>query len=217
MSIRLTDRERFASFLMRVRSRGITDPGLLDAFEATPRRGFVPAAFADSAYCDRTVPIDCGEVIEGLDLQAAVLHALGIEDNHRVLEVGMGSGFTAAVMAHLALRVTTAERYRTLCEQAKARFEALRIPNISVRHADARNGLNGEGPFDRIVVWAAFDSMPRAFVDQLATNGVMVCAIGPEEGEQVLTRLSKIGSRFEREDLMNVRFQPLASALAAAL
>lgn len=217
MSIRLTDRERFASFLMRVRSRGITDARLLDAFEATPRRGFVPAAFADSAYSDRTVPIDCGEVIEGLDLQATVLHALAIEDNHRVLEVGTGSGFTAAVMAHLSLRVTTAERYRSLCEQAKPRFEALRIPNITVRHADGKNGLNGEGPFDRIVVWAAFDGMPRAFVDQLATNGVMVCAIGPEDGEQVLVRLSKIGSRFEREDLKTVRFQPLGTALAASL
>ncbi len=217
MSIRLTDRERFASFLMRVRSRGITDARLLDAFEATPRRGFVPAAFADSAYSDRTVQIDCGEVIEGLDLQATVLHALAIEDNHRVLEVGTGSGFTAAVMAHLSLRVTTAERYRSLCEQAKPRFEALRIPNITVRHADGRNGLNGEGPFDRIVVWAAFDGMPRAFVDQLATNGVMVCAIGPEDGEQVLVRLSKIGSRFEREDLKTVRFQPLGTALAASL
>ncbi len=217
MSIRLTDRERFASFLMRVRSRGITDARLLDAFEATPRRGFVPAAFADSAYSDRTVPIDCGEVIEGLDLQATVLHALAIEDNHRVLEVGTGSGFTAAVMAHLSLRVTTAERYRSLCEQAKPRFEALRIPNITVRHADGKNGLNGEGPFDRIVVWAAFDGMPRAFVDQLATNGVMVCAIGPQDGEQVLVRLSKIGSRFEREDLKTVRFQPLGTALAASL
>lgn len=217
MSGRLTDRERFAAFLMRVRARGITDARLLDAFEATPRRGFVPAAFADAAYSDRTVPIDCGEVIEGLDLQANVLHALGIEDNHRVLEVGTGSGYTTAVMAHLALRVCTADRYKGLCEQAKSRFEALRISNVTVRHADARNGINGEGPFDRIVVWAAFDAMPRAFVDLLATNGVMVCAIGPEDGQQVLVRLSKVGSRFEREDLMNVRFQPLGGSLAAAL
>ncbi len=217
MSVRLSDRERFASFLMRVRSRGITDARLLDAFEATPRRGFVPAAFADSAYSDRTVPIDCGEVIEGLDLQATVLHALGLDDGHRVLEVGTGSGFTAAVMAHVAQRVTTADRFHTLCELAKQRFEALRIANVVVRHADAKAGLNGEGPFDRIVVWAAFDAMPRAFVDQLATGGVMVCPIGPEDGEQTLVRLSKVGSRFEREDLMKVRFQPIATALAAAL
>lgn len=217
MSGRLSDRERFAAFLMRVRAKGITDPRLLDAFEATPRRGFVPAAFADAAYSDRTVPIDCGEVIEGLDLQAALLHALGIDENHRVLEVGTGSGYTAAVMARLALRVTTAERFRSLCEQAKARLDALRIANVTVRQADAKSGLNGEGPFDRIIAWAAFDAMPRAFVDQLATNGVMICAIGPEDGAQTLVRLSKVGSRFEREDLMTVRFQPLGTALAAAL
>ncbi|MGB8818675.1 MAG: protein-L-isoaspartate(D-aspartate) O-methyltransferase [Rhizobiaceae bacterium] len=217
MNARLTDRERFAGFLMRMRAKGITDAALLDAFEATPRRGFVPAAFANAAYSDRTVPIECGEVIEGLDLQATVLSALGLDPSHRVLEIGTGSGFTAAVMAHLAARVTTADRYKTLCEQAKTRFEALRIANVIVRHADAKAGLNGEGPFDRIVAWAAFDAMPRAFVDQLATGGVMICPIGPAEGEQVLVRLAKVGSRFERDDLMNVRFQPIAEALAAAL
>jgi protein-L-isoaspartate(D-aspartate) O-methyltransferase len=217
MTGKITDRERFAAFLMRMRSRGFGDANLLDAFEATPRRGFVPAAFADAAYSDRTVPIDCGEVIEGLDLQATVLHALNIDPAHRVLEIGTGSGFTAAVLSHMAQRVTTAERFRSLCEQARQRMEALRITNVTIRHADARNGLNGEGPFDRIVVWAAFDALPRAFVDQLATGGVMICPIGPAEGEQTLARLAKVGSRFERDDLMMVRFQPLGHALAAAL
>ena len=217
MSGKLTDRERFAAFLMRMRAKGITDANLLDAFEATPRRGFVPAAFADAAYSDRTVPIDCGEVIEGLDLQAMVLNALNIDPAHRVLEVGTGSGFTAAVMSHMAQRVSTADRFKNLCEQARSRMEALRITNVNIRHADGRNGLNGEGPFDRIVVWAAFDSLPRAFVDQLATGGVMICPIGPAEGEQTLARLAKVGSRFERDDLMNVRFQPIGTALAAAL
>ena len=217
MTGKMTDRERFAAFLMRMRSKGMADANLLDAFEATPRRGFVPAAYAEAAYSDRTVPIDCGEVIEGLDLQATVLHALNIDPAHRVLEVGTGSGFTAAVMSHMAQRVTTAERFKSLCENARSRMEALRITNVAIRHADASNGLNGEGPFDRIVVWAAFDALPRAFVDQLATGGVMICPIGPAEGEQVLAKLSKVGSRFEREDLMNVRFQPLGNALAAAL
>lgn len=217
MNAKLTDRERFAAFLMRMRAKGITDANLLDAFEATPRRGFVPAAFADAAYSDRTVPIDCGEVIEGLDLQATVINALGIDPAHRVLEVGTGSGFTAAVMSHMAQRVTSADRFKNLCESARSRMEALRITNVMIRHADARNGLNGEGPFDRIVVWAAFDALPRAFVDQLATGGVMVCPIGPAEGEQTLARLAKVGSRFERDDLLNVRFQPLGNALAAAL
>lgn len=217
MNYRLSDRESFAAFLMRMRAKGITDPSLFGAFEATPRRGFVPAAHADLAYSDRTIPIDCGEVIEGIDLQATMIAQLGIEQSHRILEVGTGTGFTAAVMARLALRVTTADRFRRLCEEARARLEALRMTNVTVRHADAKAGLIGEGPFDRIVVWAAFDAMPRAFVDQLATNGVMICAIGPEEGEQTLVRLTKIGSRFERDDIANVRFQPLAGAIAAAL
>lgn len=217
MTGKLNDRERFAAFLMRMRAKGINNASLLDAFEATPRRGFVPAAFADAAYSDRTVPIDCGEVIEGLDLQAAVINALGIDPAHRVLEVGTGSGFTAAVMSHMAQRVSTADRFKSLCEQARSRMEALRITNVTIRQADARNGLNGEGPFDRIVVWAAFDALPRSFVDQLATGGVMICPIGPADGVQTLARLAKVGSRFERDDLMSVRFQPLGSMLAAAL
>ena len=217
MNLRLSDREMFAAFLMRQRAKGVHDARLLGAFETTPRRGFVPAAFAEAAFSERTVPIDCGEVIEGLDLQALMISALGIEDSHRVLEVGTGSGYTAAIMARLALRVTTADRFRSLSEGARARFEALRLGNITVRHADASKGLNGEGPFDRIIVWAAFDAMPRAFVDQLATNGVMVCAVGPEDGEQALVRLTKIGSRFEREELGRVRFQPIMTSVAAAL
>ncbi len=217
MNYRLSDRESFAAFLMRMRAVGINDPNLFSAFEATPRRGFVPAVHADVAYSNRTIPIECGEVIEGIDLQATMIAKLGIDETHRVLEVGTGSGFTAAVMARLALRVTTADRFRRLCESARARLEALRLTNVTIRHADAKSGLNGEGPFDRIVVWAAFDGIPRAFVDQLATNGVMVCAIGPEEGEQALVRLTKIGSRFEREDFAKVRFQPLAGTIAAAL
>ncbi|MGL4488974.1 MAG: methyltransferase domain-containing protein, partial [Rhizobiaceae bacterium] len=176
-----------------------------------------PAIYADVAYCERTIPIECGEVSEGIDLQGTILAKLGVDATHRVLEVGTGSGFTAAVMARLGSRVTTADRFRRLSDQAKARIEALRLTNVTIRHADAKAGLNGEGPFDRIVVWAAFDTMPRAFVDQLATNGVMICAIGPAEGEQVLVRLTKIGSRFERDDIANVRFQPLAESLAATL
>ena len=147
------------------------------------------------------VPIECGEAIEGADLQAAVIAALQLEPGHRVLEIGTGSGFTAAVMARLAARVITVDRYRTLVEQAQQRFEALGITNAFARQADGRNGLPARGR--STVSWSGRRSRAcRApFVDQLSTDGVMIAPIGPAEGVQVLAKLTKVGSRFEREDI----------------
>ncbi|MET0600249.1 MAG: protein-L-isoaspartate(D-aspartate) O-methyltransferase [Mesorhizobium sp.] len=211
------DREGFAAFVMRLRALGMPPKALLAAMEATPRRTFVPTAWQSVAWSDRMVPIECGETLEGADLQAAVIAALQLEPGHRVLEVGTGSGFTAAVMARMAARVVTVDRYRTLTEQARQRFEALGISNAFVRHADGANGLVGDGPFDRIVAWVAFEHLPRAFVDQLSANGVMIAPIGLPEEFQLLAKLTKTGSRFEREDLARVRLQPIVRGLAAVL
>src|ERR671911_226294 len=213
----LDDREGFAAFLLRLRGKGVVPKALIAAFEATPRRGFLSAQFHPIAWSDRMLPIECGEAIEGADLQAAVIAALVIEPGNRVLEIGTGSGYTAAVMARLAGRGVTLDRYKTLTEQARQRFEALGISNALPRQADGSNGLPGEGPFDRIVVWAAFDSLPRAFVDQLSSGGIMIAPIGPEEGEQALARLTKIGSRFEREDIGRVRLQPIGRGVAKVI
>ena len=210
-------REGFASFLLRLRGKGIVAKNLISAFESTPRHAFVPERWQSVAWSEGMIPIECGEAIEGTDLQAEIIASLAIEPGHRVLEVGTGSGFTAAVMARLAARVVTVERYKTLTEQARQRFEALGIVNAFVRQADGSQGLAAEGPFDRIVVWAAFDSLPRNFTDQLSSGGVMVAPIGPDEGEQVLTKLTKIGSRFEREDIGTVRLQPIARSVAAVI
>lgn len=211
------DREGFAAFILRLRGRGIVPKNLIAAFEATPRRQFIPGQFHSIAWTDRMLPIDCGEAMEGADIQAAIISALNIEPGNRVLEVGTGTGYTAAVMARLAGRVITVDRFKTLTEQARQRFDALGINNALPRQADGSNGLPGEGPFDRIVVWAAFEAYPRAFVDQLSSGGTMIAPIGPEEGEQVLVKLTKVGSRFEREDLGTVRLQPLARGTAAVL
>lgn len=210
-------REAFASFLLRLRGKGIVAKTLISAFEATPRYAFVPDRWQAVAWTDGMIPIECGEAIEGPDIQAQIIGSLAIEPGHRVLEVGTGSGFTAAVLARLAAKVVTVERYRTLTELARQRLEALGIVNASVRQADGSQGLAAEAPFDRIIVWAAFDSLPRNFVDQLASNGVMIAPIGPDEGEQTLARLTKIGSRFEREDIGTVRLQPIAKSVAAAI
>lgn len=211
------DRESFAAFLLRVRGQGLNDKTILAAIEATPRRGFVPGQWQAHAWSDRMLPIECGEAIEGLDLQAKVIASLALEPSHRVLEIGTGSGFTAAVMARLAARVLTVERYKTLANQARQRFETLGITNVSVRHGDGSGGVPSEGPFDRIVVWSAFETLPRNFVDQLSSGGILIAPLGMAENEQQLARLTKVGSRFDREDIATVRFQPLIAGVAAAI
>ena len=211
------EREGFAAFLLRLRGKGAVPKALIAAIEATPRRGFVAAQFGTIAWTDRMLPIECGEAIEGADIQAAVIAALDIDPSHRVLEIGTGSGYTAAVLSRLAARVVSVERYKTLAEQARQRFEALGITNVIVRHADGSNGLPNEGPFDRIVVWAAFESLPRFLLDQLSSGGVVIAPIGPEEGEQVVAKLTKVGSRFEREDIGIVRLQPILPGIAAVI
>ncbi len=213
---RLSEREGFASFVLRMRGRGVDDPRIFAAIEATPRQGFLGAAWSHLAFSPRTVPLDCGEYIEGIDDQARILSALRLESGHRVLEIGTGSGFTAAVMAALAGRITTVERYRKLCDRALQQFVSLKRDNIMVKHADGRHGVPG-GPFDRIIIWLACDEAPRQFVEMLATHGMLIAPIGPGDGEQMMTRVSKVGSRFEHESLMPVRCQPFIEGVSSVL
>ena len=217
MNAAQADKEGFVAFLMRMRALGIDDKKLFAAIEATPRMDFVSGPWHDAIWQDRMLPIACGEAIEGIDLQARALAALDINEGHRVLEIGTGSGFTAAVMARLAGRVLTYDRFKRLTHEAQQRFEALGLTNVIPRQGDASNGAAAEGPFDRIIAWAAFEALPRGFVDQLATGGIMVAAMGEGEGIQTLAKLTKLGSRFEREDICAVRLQPLRDGVAAVL
>jgi len=217
MMQRLTEKEGFAAFVLRMRTRGIGDQRLFSAIEATPRSIFVGGQPPEVAFGSRTVPIECGEVVESIDLQTGMIAALELEERHRVLEVGTGSGFTAAVMARLCARVLTVDRYRSLVENANARFAALGIGNVIARRADGRDGLPGEGSFDRIIAWAAFETFPRHFAERLASGGMMIAPVGPGDGIQTMVRLRKMGSRFEREDLANVRMQPLLEGVSAKL
>lgn len=210
------EREGFAAFLLRMRGRGIDSSALFSAMEATPRSGFVPAEWKNAVWSNRTVPIECGEALEPCDLQAMVIHVLEPTPNSRVLEIGTGSGYTSAVMARLAARVLTVDRYRTLVERATQRHEAFGLKNVAARQIDGMEGTS-EGPFDRIAVWAAFAEPPRHFADHLTSGGIMVAPIGPPDGEQVMAKFVKVGSRFERTDLQTVRLQPLVNGLAEAL
>ncbi|MBX3567254.1 MAG: protein-L-isoaspartate(D-aspartate) O-methyltransferase [Rhizobiaceae bacterium] len=210
------EREGFAAFILRCRGAGISRE-VVAAFEATPRSAFLPGHLLNESWSEGMLPIACGEAIEGVDTQALAISSLAFEPGHRVLEIGTGTGYSAAVISRLAGRVVTLDRYRTLVDQAKLRFEQFGITNVVARQADGSNGLASEGPFDRIVVWTAFDSHPRMFLDQLSSGGLMTAPIGPAEEKQVLARLTKVGSRFDREDIGAVRLQPFIKGVAVKL
>lgn len=216
MTERVGEREGFAAFMLRVRARGIMNNTLFAAMESIPRGSFVPVEWHAWTWSHRSVPIDCGETVEGCDLQAVVLDALNVGPNHKVLEIGTGSGYTAAVLSRLAAKVVSIDRYKRLIEDARVRHEALGLKNILCRQG---NGLDPveDSPFDRIVAWAAFEEPPRRFAEMLTSGGVLVAPVGPGDDVQMLQKFVKMGSRFERTDLMPVRMQPLAKGIALAL
>jgi protein-L-isoaspartate(D-aspartate) O-methyltransferase len=213
----MVEKEGFAALVLRLRGEGISDLDLLTAVEQTPRSQFVPAPLAEEAYSGRTIPIDCGAFMEGADLAVRLLHRLQVKPGHRVLEIGTGSGFTAAVMGRIAERIMTVERYRTLVTGAQERMDALGLRNVVVRQADGSNGMPGEGTFDRILVTAAFTTLPRFYAEQLTHGGSMIAPLMQEDDTCLMVRLTKTGSRFEREDLFTVPYLPLVPQIAAAL
>ncbi len=217
MNAKAADREGFAAFILRARARGISSDALFKALETVPRQMFVSDDYADLTWSGQSLPIACGEDIEGVDFQAKILSSLDIVAGHRVLEIGTGSGFTAAVMARLGAKVKSVDRYKSLTEAAQERFVSLGLGNAVAVQMDGSRNMAGEGPFDRIVAWAAFENLPRKFVDLLATGGIMIAPIGPGDGKQKLAKLTKIGSRFERENIGETRAQPLIKGVAEAL
>jgi protein-L-isoaspartate(D-aspartate) O-methyltransferase len=185
--------------------------------EQTPRTLFVPPQFAGDAYSSRLLPLDCGSFIEGIDLAVRLLNMLNLKTGQRVLEVGTGSGFTAAVMGRMTERVLTVDRYRTLVSNAQQSIEKAGIRNVIVRQADGSNGMPGEGTFDRILVTAAFPALPRFFAEQLVSGGMLIAPVMVGETECRMLKLTKTGSRFDREDLFAVPYLPIVPQVAQAL
>jgi protein-L-isoaspartate(D-aspartate) O-methyltransferase len=200
-----------------LRAEGISDLDLLTAVEQTQRSLFVPPQFADEAYSSRTIPIECGSFLEGIDFAVRILHHLKLKPGQRVLEIGTGSGFTAAVMGRMAERVLSIDRYKTLTTAAQRRMESLGLRSVIIRHADGSAGMQGEGTFDRILVTAAFNAMPRFYTDQLVSGGSMIAPLMISENECRMVRLTKTGSRFEREELFDAPYLPIVPRLASLL
>ncbi|MBY5369752.1 protein-L-isoaspartate(D-aspartate) O-methyltransferase [Rhizobium leguminosarum] len=217
MTARLAEKEGFAALVLRLRAEGISDLDLLTAVEQTQRSLFVPPQFADDAYSSRTIPIECGSFLEGIDFAVRILHHLKLKPGHRVLEIGTGSGFTAAVMGRVAERVLSIDRYKTLTTAAQRRMESLGLRSVIIRHADGSAGMQGEGTFDRILVTAAFNAMPRFYTDQLVSGGSMIAPLMISENECRMVRLTKTGSRFEREELFDAPYLPIVPRLASLL
>ncbi|ANP85275.1 protein-L-isoaspartate(D-aspartate) O-methyltransferase [Rhizobium leguminosarum] len=217
MTARLAEKEGFAALVLRLRAEGISDLDLLTAVEQTQRSLFVPPQFADDAYSSRTIPIECGSFLEGIDFAVRVLHHLKLKPGQRVLEIGTGSGFTAAVMGRLAERVLSIDRYKTLTSAAQRRMESLGLRSVVIRQADGSAGMQGEGTFDRILVTAAFNAMPRLYTDQLVSGGSMIAPLMISENECRMVRLTKTGSRFEREELFEAPYLPIVPRLASLL
>jgi protein-L-isoaspartate(D-aspartate) O-methyltransferase len=205
-------------FQLALRRRGISDQAVLRAMDEVPREYFVAAGFTDTAYADQALPIACGQTISQPFVVAYMTEKLEVEPQHRVLEIGTGSGYQAAILARLAREVASIERYRTLADAARERLKTLGYINVTIRSGDGMAGAPDLAPFDRIMVTAAAEEVPEALVAQLADGGKMVLPVGPRHDTQYIVRLTKQpGGALTREELIAVRFVPLLPGQAREL
>jgi protein-L-isoaspartate(D-aspartate) O-methyltransferase len=205
-------------FQLALRRRGISDQAVLRAMDEVPREHFVAPEFIESAYADHALPIACGQTISQPYVVAYMTEHLQVGPQHRVLEVGTGSGYQAAILSRLAREVVSVERYRTLAETARQRLRTLGYANVTIIVGDGFAGAPEQAPFDRIIVTAAAENIPPALVEQLGANGKIVLPLGPRNGTQHIVKLTKTaGGALERENLIAVRFVPLLPGQAREL
>jgi protein-L-isoaspartate(D-aspartate) O-methyltransferase len=204
-------------FLLGLRKRGISDAAVLRAMDEVPREHFVDRPFLDNAYADQALPIACGQTISQPYVVAYMTEHLRVQGDHRVLEIGTGSGYQAAVLSRLAREVISVERYRTLADTARNRLASLGYDNVEVRAGDGLAGVPERAPYDRIIITAAAETIPDALVGELADGGVMLLPLGPHAGPQHLVKLTKDEGGIKQEELIGVRFVPLLPGKAREL
>ncbi len=205
--------ERKMQFLFHLRSKGVTDRRVLEAMEKIDRGAFVRGIFAARAYEDMPLPIACGQTISQPSVVALMTQALDVHPRHKVLEIGTGSGYQAAILSQLARRVYTIDRFRKLVIAARALFEELDLTNITAITADGSHGLPEQAPFDRIILTAAAEDPPSPLLAQLRVGGVMVLPVGQSDTVQNLIRVTRTEEGFDYAELRQVRFVPLLEGL----
>ena len=208
------DATRKMQFLFALRSRGVTDTRVLSAMEKIDRGLFVRGLFAERAYEDMPLPIACGQTISQPSVVGLMTQALEVTPRDKVLEVGTGSGYQAAILSQLARRVYTVDRHRRLVREARDIFDALDLVNITAFTADGSFGLPDQAPFDRILVTAAAEDPPGPLLAQLKIGGIMVLPVGQSDAVQSLIRVRRLEQGFDYDEVRPVRFVPLVEGLA---
>jgi protein-L-isoaspartate(D-aspartate) O-methyltransferase len=191
----------------------VTDKLVLEAMEAVDRGPFIRGLFANRAYEDMPLPISCGQTISQPSVVGLMTQALDIAPRDKVLEIGTGSGYQAAILSKLARRVYTIDRHSRLVREARAVFEAMDLTNITAITADGSYGLPEQAPFDRIIVTAAAEDPPGPLLAQLKEGGIMVLPVGQSDAVQHLIRVRKTADGLEYDELRAVRFVPLLEGL----
>jgi protein-L-isoaspartate(D-aspartate) O-methyltransferase len=205
------------NFQLLLRRRGIVDHAVLKAMDDVPREEFVEPVTREEAYADAALPIACGQTISQPFVVAYMTEQLRLRPHHRVLEIGTGSGYQAAVLSHLAAEIVTVERFRTLADRARLRLRRLARDNVEVLTADGFDLPENLTGFDRIMVTAAMEEVPDDLKGRLAKDGILLAPVGPQHGVQLLTRIQRTAEGFASEDLLEVRFVPALKGIAKRL
>jgi len=207
----MTEKRREAMIRL-IAARGVTDPHVLEAMRTVPREAFVPEPLAAFAYEDAPLPIEAGQTISQPFIVALMIEAAAIQPGDCVLEIGAGSGYSAAVMSRIADRVHAIDRHQELADLASERLARLGYDNVVIQTGDGTKGWPEKAPFDVIVVTAGGPSVPRPLCEQLAIGGRLIIPVGDAE-QQNLLRITRTGpDDFEETDLGGVRFVPLIGA-----
>lgn len=197
----------------QIAGRGIKDPALLAAMREVPREAFVGPAHALYAYEDTPLPIEAGQTISQPYIVALMIEAALVRPSGKVLEIGAGSGYAAAVMGRIAAKVIAIERHEELARLAAERIKRLGYANVEIVHGDGSAGWTGEAPYDSILAAASGSHVPDALKRQLAMGGTLVMPLGPPHAVQSLVKLTRTGEEdFAEQDLGAVRFVPLIGA-----